>query len=303
MVFRDRVDAGRQLADRLASIPLERPVVLALRAVAFPSVPRSHAVLGAPLDVILVRKLGVPGHRELAMGAIGEGGVRVVDAAIVRATRVDARDLARVEADERIELERRAGGTARTGRAIALAGRDTLIVDDGLATGSTARAAIAVARRMDARRVVLAVPVAPPDTVQRAHDALQTTSSSSKRRRGCARSGRGTGTSRRHRTTRSSGCSRDASASTHASGEPLSSARRARIAPHDRVDRRDTGAARCRAGRRRECANDVVAHIDRPARSTRRCRHCRTAARACSGGGPLEFIHATCSVPAVVPEP
>ena len=127
-------------------------------------------MLGAPLDVILVRKLGVPGHRELAMGAIGEGGVRVVDAAILRATGVDARDLARVEADERIELERRAGRYREDRPRIALAGRDALIVDDGLATGSTARAAIAVARAMDARRVVLAVPVAPPDTVRALDD-------------------------------------------------------------------------------------------------------------------------------------
>ena len=147
MVFRDRVDAGRQLADRLASIPLERPVVLALPRGGVPVGAEVARVLGAPLDVILVRKLGVPGHRELAMGAIGEGGVRVVDAAIVRATRRRcARAGARRSRRARSSSNAGPGATGTDRPRIALAGRDAVIVDDGLATGSTARAAIAVAR-------------------------------------------------------------------------------------------------------------------------------------------------------------
>ena len=95
--------------------------------------------------MILVRKLGVPGHRELAMGAIGEGGVRVVNVGVVRAARVRDEELARIEAQERIELERRASRYRDDRPRLSVSGRDAVIVDDGLATGSTARAAIQVA--------------------------------------------------------------------------------------------------------------------------------------------------------------
>jgi len=166
MVFRDRVDAGQQLADELEPIPLERPVVLALPRGGVPVGAEVARRLSAPLDVILVRKLGVPGHRELAMGAIGEGGVRVVNVGVVRAARVGDDELARIEAQERIELERRARRYRDDRPRVSVSGRDAVIVDDGLATGSTARAAIEVARALDARHVVLAVPVAPPGAVR-----------------------------------------------------------------------------------------------------------------------------------------
>src|SRR3954470_1178901 len=107
MVFRDRVDAGQQLADELEQIPLDRPVVLALPRGGVPVGAEVARALDAPLDVILVRKLGVPGHRELAMGAIGEGDVRVRDANVVYSARVSAAAITRVEAGERAELERR----------------------------------------------------------------------------------------------------------------------------------------------------------------------------------------------------
>jgi putative phosphoribosyl transferase len=165
MVFRDRADAGRQLAARLTHLALDAPVILALPRGGVPVGAEVARELGAPLDVILVRKLGVPGHRELAMGAIGEGGVRVLNPGVVRAAHVTEAELAAAEARERTELERRSE-TYRSDRArLVVAGRDAVLVDDGLATGSTARAAIAVARALDARRVVLAVPVAPPDVV------------------------------------------------------------------------------------------------------------------------------------------
>lgn len=119
--------------------------------------------LGVPLDIIVVRKLGLPGRPELAMGAIGEDGTRVIDREIIEAVGVGEDELAAVEARERVELERRARlyreGVARED----LRGRTVIIVDDGIATGSTARAACAVVRELGARRVVLAVPVAPPD--------------------------------------------------------------------------------------------------------------------------------------------
>ena len=121
--------------------------------------------LGAPLDVIVVRKLGLPFQAELGMGAIGEGGVRVVDKAVQAAAGVSDEDLAAVEARERSELERRVRRFRGARPPVSLAGRTVVVVDDGIATGSTARAACQVARAQGADRVVLAVPVAPPESV------------------------------------------------------------------------------------------------------------------------------------------
>jgi putative phosphoribosyl transferase len=161
MFFADRLDAGRRLAARLEHLRAPSVVVLGLPRGGVPVAAEVARVLGAPLDVIVVRKLGVPFQPELAMGAIGEDGVRVVDDEIVRKARISESDLAAVEARERAELERRArrfrGDRPRT----PLAGRTAVIVDDGIATGSTARAACRVARAQGATRVVLAVPVAP----------------------------------------------------------------------------------------------------------------------------------------------
>jgi putative phosphoribosyl transferase len=123
--------------------------------------------LGAPLDVIVVRKLGVPWQPELAMGAIGEGGVRVVNEEVMRITDLSERELAAIEARERPELVRRARRFRGDRQREPLDGRTVVIVDDGIATGSTARAACHVARAHGAGRVVLAVPVAPPDWTSR----------------------------------------------------------------------------------------------------------------------------------------
>jgi putative phosphoribosyl transferase len=126
--------------------------------------------LGAPLDVIVVRKLGVPAQPELAMGAIGEGGTRVLHHEVIDALRIGATDLAAVEERERLELDRRSQ-RLRAGRPrVSLQDRTAVVVDDGLATGSTARVAIEVARALGARRVVLAVPVAPASTVRELSD-------------------------------------------------------------------------------------------------------------------------------------
>jgi len=124
-------------------------------------------VLDAPLDVIVVRKLGVPSQPELGMGAIGEDGVRVLNESVVRNLGIRPEDIDAVEDRERAELERRAR-TYRQGRSmVGLRGRTAVVVDDGIATGGTARAALQVARAHGARRVVLAAPVAPPETIAR----------------------------------------------------------------------------------------------------------------------------------------
>lgn len=166
-VFRDRIDAGQQLAEHLAHLRDEDAVVVGLPRGGVPVADQVARVLDAPLDVILVRKLGVPYQAELGMGAIGEDGVRVFNDKIVQMAHVTPDELVAVEARERTELERRAQ-RYRPGRTrIALAGRVVIIVDDGIATGSTAKAACQVARAADAAWVVLAVPVAPRDWTDR----------------------------------------------------------------------------------------------------------------------------------------
>lgn len=160
--FLDRADAGRQLGELVARHgELVDPLVVGLPRGGVPVAFEVARILAAPLDVILVRKLGLPGQPELAMGAIGEDDVMIVDTEMVAMAHVSADDLAAVETRERAELSRRSRKLRGLVRRTPLGGRTVLIVDDGLATGSTARAACAVARAEGARRIVLAVPVAP----------------------------------------------------------------------------------------------------------------------------------------------
>lgn len=165
MTFENRRDAGRRLGERLLALTNEAPVVLALPRGGVPVAAEVARALHAPLDVILVRKLGVPAQPELAMGAIGEDGVRVLDPDLIARFRIADEAVHDVEVRERSELERRARRYRRDRPPTDITGRTVVIVDDGLATGATARAAIAVARAHGAGRVVVAVPVAPPDTV------------------------------------------------------------------------------------------------------------------------------------------
>jgi putative phosphoribosyl transferase len=162
MSFTDRADAGRQLATRLLHLRAERTVLLGLPRGGVPVAAEVAAALGAPLDVIVVRKLGVPQQPELGMGAVGEGGARVINAEVVQLAGVSPRALEAVEAREQAEVRRRAlryrGSQAR----LRLDGRTAVVIDDGIATGSTAMAACQIARAHRAARVVLAVPVAPP---------------------------------------------------------------------------------------------------------------------------------------------
>ena len=161
MIFIDRADAGRQLAARLRHLYGRDVVVLGLPRGGVPVAVEVAGQLGARLDVILVRKLGVPFQPELAMGAVGEGGVLVLDHHTIRRARVTDAQLVAAQERERAELQRRID-RFRPGRSpVALAGRTVVIVDDGLATGATAQAACQVARAQGAQHVVLAVPVAP----------------------------------------------------------------------------------------------------------------------------------------------
>lgn len=169
-MFSDRTDAGRRLADRLLHLIGHDVVVVGLPRGGVPVAREVSEALHAPLDVIVVRKLGVPFQPELAMGAIGEDDVRVIDEEIVRRAGIDDAQLAEVEALERAELARRVRQFRGDRQRIPLAGREVVVVDDGIATGATARAACRVARAEGARRVVLAVPVAPTGWARRFRD-------------------------------------------------------------------------------------------------------------------------------------
>ncbi|MFG2879215.1 phosphoribosyltransferase family protein [Streptomyces sp. NPDC048337] len=165
MQFTHRADAGRRLAEALRHLKGENPVVLGLPRGGIPVAFQVAQALGAPLDVIVVRKLGVPYHRELGFGAIGEGGVRVISEDIARRSGVGAEGLAAVERAEEAVLARQALKFREGRPRVDPAGRTAIVVDDGIATGATAAAACEVVRAMGAARVVLAVPVAPPDAV------------------------------------------------------------------------------------------------------------------------------------------
>ena len=165
--FTDRTDAGRRLAARLAHLRGADPVVVALPRGGVPVAAEVADALGAQLDICVIRKLGVPSQPELGMGAIGEDGARVINEQVVRLAAVTPARLAEVERAERTELTRRAT-RYRGGRApVDVRGRTVVVVDDGIATGSTARAACGIVRARGAARVVLAVPVAPPDWTHR----------------------------------------------------------------------------------------------------------------------------------------
>jgi predicted phosphoribosyltransferase len=176
--FADRVDAGRQLAGLLSDFRDEDVVVLGLPRGGVVVAAQVARALAAPLDVIIVRKLGVPFQTELAMGAIGEdiggaiGGAIGAESVVILNPEVGQRagvtpeEMAEVARRERAELARRARTFRGDRPPLSLAGRTALIVDDGVATGSTARAACQVARGRGAARVVVAVPVGPPDVAQ-----------------------------------------------------------------------------------------------------------------------------------------
>ena len=158
--FQDRADAGRELASRLSHLSGKSTIVLALPRGGVPVGYEVAHALHAPLDVLNVRKLGVPWHEELALGAVATGGVRVLNNEIVMAAGVTKQDLDDITRLQRLEIDRRER-LYRNGRpAPDLHGRIVILVDDGIATGATVRAAIAVVKAQNPSRLVLAVPVA-----------------------------------------------------------------------------------------------------------------------------------------------
>jgi len=166
MAFLNRSDAGRRLALLLEDLAPEHPVVEGMARGGVPVAFEIAAALDAPLDVVVVRKLGHPNQPELGLGAIGESGVHLVNAPLVEQLGVAEDVIAAVAARERTELDRRLRVYRGDRPPVPVGGRTAIVVDDGLATGYTARAAVEVMRRRGARRVVLAVPVGPPGAVE-----------------------------------------------------------------------------------------------------------------------------------------
>jgi putative phosphoribosyl transferase len=166
--FADRAEGGHRLAEALKHHRRRAETIVV-------ALPRGGVVTGAaiaedlelPLDVLIVRKLGTPGHEELAMGAIGPGGIRVLNEDVIAALRVPATTVDAATRREQDELERRERLYRGNRPPLQVAGRTVIVVDDGLATGSTMSAAVAVLRRHEPERIVLAVPVAPMDTLER----------------------------------------------------------------------------------------------------------------------------------------
>ena len=168
MRFKDRSDAGRQLGVLLHDYASRSDVVvLALPRGGVPVAFEVATALRAPLDVLVVRKLGVPGHPELAMGAIAAGGIEVLSHDLIRDLRIPRTLVQQVAALERVELERRDSAFGSGRRPPVLRDRTVILVDDGLATGSTMQAAILAVRQQAPSRIVVAVPVGARDTCER----------------------------------------------------------------------------------------------------------------------------------------
>jgi len=166
-MFASRDEAGRELARHLLKMRDQAPVVLALPRGGVPVAARVAEALNAPLDLMLVRKIGVPGHRELAVGAIAgaEGQTMVTNPAVAAMEGLNERDIDQLADAERAELRRRQALYLNGRAPVALAGRTVILVDDGIATGATAKAALLAIRKAAPKRIVLAVPVASDDAV------------------------------------------------------------------------------------------------------------------------------------------
>ena len=171
MSFRNRSDAGRQLAKALAGYKDQQPVILALPRGGVPVAAQVAAALNAPLDLILVRKIGVPFQPELAMGAVVDGGVPIVvrNEDVIRLAGIDESEFQAVCDDELAEIERRRQRYLGSRKHVDVSGRTAIVIDDGIATGATTRAALRATRMRKPKRLVLAVPVAPTESLSALH--------------------------------------------------------------------------------------------------------------------------------------
>jgi predicted phosphoribosyltransferase len=165
-IFRDRRDAGRQLADRLLDLREAEPIVLALPRGGVPVGYEIARELEAPLDVFLVRKIGAPGHRELGIGAVAQGGVRIFNESAIQMLGLSWGEIETIVEEETAELERRLRRFRGDRPLPDLTGHTVILVDDGLATGVTALAAIRALRRLEPARIILAVPVCAAETAR-----------------------------------------------------------------------------------------------------------------------------------------
>ncbi len=165
-IFRDRVDAGRALGAALVPMGLERPVVIGLPRGGVPVAYEVACALGAPLDVLVARKIGAPGNPEFAIGAVAEGGAQVLNREAVASLLIGHEELEQAVAAARAQVGERVRRYRQAAEPLPLAGCTAVVVDDGLATGATARAALRAVRARGPARVVLAVPVAAPDSVE-----------------------------------------------------------------------------------------------------------------------------------------
>ena len=164
--FKDRIDAGQILANKLSKYADQKPLVLGLPRGGVPVAFEVAKALKAPMDVYIVRKLGVPGHEELAMGAIATGDVRVLNKGVIDALQISKEEIAIETRKEKEELKRRER-LYRGGRPpLDVTNRTVLLIDDGIATGSTIKAAIAALKKQKASRIVIGVPVAPPSAIE-----------------------------------------------------------------------------------------------------------------------------------------
>ncbi len=164
-MFEDRKSAGQELARQVVDLPLDNPVVLALPRGGVPVALPVAQALRAPLDLILVRKIGMPGNPEFAAGAVVEDASPVFNMSVLDAVELAVNDFDAVLARKRAEIAVRRKMYLGEREAIDLTGRTAVVVDDGIATGATVRAALLGLQSRDPKRIVLAVPVAPPDVV------------------------------------------------------------------------------------------------------------------------------------------
>lgn len=162
--FRNRADAGQRLADQLRAYQgLDDAIVLGLPRGGVPVAAVIASTLGLPLDVLIVRKLGVPGYEEVAFGAIASGGIEVLNTSVIRSSHIDQADIERIRSEQTRELARRELAYRGDRPPLRVAGRTVIVVDDGTATGATMRAAVEALRVASPLKIVVAVGVAPPD--------------------------------------------------------------------------------------------------------------------------------------------